>query len=66
MRLLVWLDGNVEAEGRAKIKRKFGKAPLLFERCETQMVLRRVQMRKFSKDDEAIRNLSPEQFRVTQ
>jgi hypothetical protein len=23
-------------------------------------------MRKFSKDDEAIRNLSPEQFRVTQ
>ena len=23
-------------------------------------------MRKFSKDDEAIRNLSPEQYRVTQ
>jgi len=51
---------------RAKIKRKLGKAPLLFERCETEMVLRRIQMRNFSKDDEVIRNLSPEQYRVTQ
>jgi peptide-methionine (R)-S-oxide reductase len=56
----------LKLEWRAKIKRKFGKDPLLFERCETEMVLRRVQMRKFSKADEAIRNLSPEQFRVTQ
>jgi peptide-methionine (R)-S-oxide reductase len=51
---------------RAKIKRKFGKDPPLFERCETEMVLRRIQMRKFSKDGEAIRNLSPEQYRITQ